>query len=291
MIIVRLFGGLGNQLFQYAAGRRLSRMHDTTLKLDVSHFQYDKLRSYELEPFSIQQEFATAEEIMELKGTAKRGLDRIAFSVGQKLRPYYHRSIFREARSGRLDPNILKTCKNVYLDGYWQSEKYFVNIKDVIRREFVVKYELDDQNREMANKIAGTESVSIHVRRGDYVSDLRTNMPVCGLDYYERCVKLISKTVSDAHFYVFSDDRDWIVENLPFDHATTFVTHNDVNKGYEDLRLMSMCKHNIIANSSFSWWGAWLNPNVNKIVLAPRKWHKDESIDTHDLLPEGWISI
>jgi len=116
-------------------------------------------------------------------------------------------------------------------------------------------------------------------------------MPVCGLDYYERCVKLISKTVSDVHFYVFSDDRDWIVENLRFDYATTFVTHNDVNKGYEDLRLMSMCKHNIIANSSFSWWGAWLNANVNKIVLAPREWHKDESIDTHDLLPEGWISI
>ena len=291
MIIVRLFGGLGNQLFQYAAGRRLSLMHDTTLKLDANHFQYHKLRSYELEPFCIQQEFATAEEIMELKGTAKRGLARIAFSVGQKVRPYYRRSIFCEARSGRLDLNILKTCRNVYLDGYWQSEKYFADIKDVIRREFVVKYEFDSQNREMANRIAETESVSIHVRRGDYVSIPETNMPLCGLDYYARCVKVISKMVPDPHFYVFSDDREWIVENLRFDYATTFVTHNDVNKGYEDLRLMSMCKHDIIANSSFSWWGAWLNPNANKVVLAPRKWHKDESIDTQDLLPESWISI
>ena len=293
MIIVRLIGGLGNQLFQYAAARRLSILHRTTLKLDITPFEYYKLHRYSLSPFRIQEVFATPEEIAEVKGTSKKRLAKRAFRWSQKLKPYYRRSIFSELHFGAFDPNIMKTPKHVYLDGYWQSEKYFVDIQDVIRRGFTVKYEQDGQSREIAEQIASTQSVSIHIRRGDYVSNPQTSRvhSVCSLDYYKQCVSLIAEKITHPHIFVFSDDPRWVTDNLRFDYPTTFVTHNDATKNYEDLRLMSMCKHNIIANSSFSWWGAWLNANPNKIVLAPRRWFNDPSRDTRDLLPDGWIKV
>jgi hypothetical protein len=293
MVIVRLIGGLGNQLFQYAAARRLSILHQTTLKLDITLLEYYKLRRYSLTPFHIQEVFATPKEIAKVKGTSKKGLAKIAFRLSQKLKPYYRRSIFSEFHFGTFDPNIMKTPKDVYLDGYWQSEKYFVDIQDVIRREFTIKVEQDRQSREIAEQIAGTQSVSIHVRRGDYVSNPETRRVhgVCNLDYYKQCISLIAEKITYPHLFVFSDDPGWVTDNLRFDYPTTFVTHNDAAKNYEDLRLMSMCKHHIIANSSFSWWGAWLNANPNKIVLAPRRWFNDPGIDTRDLLPDGWIKV
>ena len=293
MVIVKLVGGLGNQLFQYAAARRLSLLHQTVLKLDVSPFEHYKLHAYSLKPFCIQEVFATPEEIAEVKGTSKKGLAKITFRLGRKLKPYYRQPIFSESDLRPFDQNIMKTPKHMYLDGYWQSEKYFVDIQDIIRREFTVKYEQDCQSREIANSITSTQSVSIHVRRGDYVSNSETRRVhgVCNLDYYKQCVSLITGKITSPHFFVFSDDPGWVVENLRLDYPTSFVTHNDATKNYEDLRLMSMCKHNIIANSSFSWWGAWLNANPNKMVLTPQRWFNDPSIDTRDLLPDGWIKV
>jgi hypothetical protein len=293
MVIVKLVGGLGNQLFQYAAARRLSLFHQTTLKLDVTRFEFYESRRYSLEPFNIQQVFATWEEIAELGGTCKQRLARIVFRLNQKFKPYSRRSVFSESRLEPFNPDILKTPRHVYLDGYWQSEKYFVDIQDIIRREFVVQYEQDRTSREVAEKIASTQSVSIHVRRGDYVSVPKTRRVhgVCSLDYYKRCVSLIAESNIAPHFFVFSDDPHWVTDNLHFNYPTTFVTHNDADRDYEDLRLMSMCQHNIIANSSFSWWGAWLNANPNKIVLAPGRWFNESSLDTRDLLPDGWIKV
>lgn len=293
MVIVRLIGGLGNQLFQYAAARRLSILHQTTLKLDISAFEHYELRRYSLGSFRIQEVFATPEEIAEVKGTSKKGLAKIAFRLIRKLQPYYRRPVFRQPRLRPFDPNIMKTPKHVYLDGYWQSEKYFVGIQDVIRREFTVKVEQDSQSRKIAEQIASAQSVSIHVRRGDYISNPRVSQVhgVCGLDYYKRCGQLIADTLGPSHFFVFSDDTDWVTQNLHLDYPTTLVTHNDATKDHEDLWLMSMCQHNIIANSSFGWWGAWLNVNPSKIVLAPRRWFNDPSLDTRDLLPDGWIKV
>jgi len=293
MIIAKLIGGLGNQLFQYAAARRLSLLHRTTLKLDISHFDHYKLHAYALKHFSIQEKFARPEEIAELKGSMKKGLAKTVFDMSQKLKPYYRRSIFREPHLRPFDLNILKTPRDVYLDGYWQSEKYFAPIQDVIRREFIVKYEPDPKTLEIAERIAKTESVSVHVRRGDYISIPEHNLVhgTCRLEYYDRCVSLIREKVTNPYFFVFSDDPRWVKGNLRFGYPTTFVTHNDSSKNYEDLRLMSRCKHNIIANSSFSWWGAWLNANPNKIVLAPSQWFNQFSADTRDLLPDSWIKV
>ncbi len=293
VVIVRFVGGLGNQMFQYAAGRRLSLLHQVPLKLDIGAFEHDELRRYSLSPFRIQEEFATPEDIEKVKGTSKRGLARIIFRLSQKLKPYYKRSIFAESTLSPFDPNIMETPKHVYLDGYWQSESYFIDIQEVIRREFAVKYEQDRQSREIAEQIANTQSVSIHVRRGDYVSNPKTRRVhgVCNLDYYRKCISLITEKITSPHFFVFSDDPGWVVENLRLDYPATLITHNDATRDYEDLRLMSMCKHNIIANSSFSWWGAWLNANPDKIVLAPRRWFNDSSLDTRDLLPEDWIKV
>lgn len=290
---MKLVGGLGNQLFQYAAARRLSIFHQTALKLDVTPFECCESRRYSLEPFDIQQVFATWKEITELRGTSKRRLVRIVFRLNRKLKPYSRRSVFSESHLEPFNPNILKTPRHVYLDGYWQSEKYFVDIQDIIRREFVVQYEQDRQSREVAEKIASTQSVSVHVRRGDYVSVQKTRRihGVCSLAYYKQCVSLIAERITAPHFFVFSDDPHWVINNLHFNYPTTFVTHNDAARNYEDLRLMSMCQHNIIANSSFSWWGAWLNVNPNKMVLAPRRWFNVPSFDTRDLLPGGWIKV
>lgn len=289
-IIARLHGGLGNQLFQYAAARRLSLFHGTELKLDPSHFVH---RSYSLHPFSIQENFATLEEVTCTKGERRQGLHGYVLKLKERSKPYYHRSIFSERYLRPYDPNILKTQKDVYLDGYWQSEKYFQDISDVIRREFTVRFPFDSLNKKIAEEIKQCESVSVHVRRGDYVTSAAKNRfhGTCSLDYYATCVRLVAEEVKDPHFFVFSDDPQWVTENIHFNYPTRYVTHNDATKHYEDLRLMMLCKHNVIANSSFSWWGAWLNSNPDKIVLAPSKWFNEAALDTRDLLPDSWVKI
>lgn len=295
MVIVKLSGGLGNQLFQYAAARRLSVFHQTILKLDVTLFEHYKLRNYCLSPFSILENFATSQEIAEVKGISGRRLSKFPFRFLQRLVRSHRSPIFCEPLVRPFDPNILKTPKDIYLDGYWQSEKYFVDIQDIIRREFTIKYAQDRQSQRVAEQIASTQSVSVHVRRSDYVSDFETNRThgFCSPDYYKQCVSLITGRITDPHFFVFSDEPSWTTKNLRLGYPTTFVTHNDEDKACEDLRLISMCKHNIVANSSFSWWGAWLNPNPDKIVLSPKKWFNDPGpdADASDVIPPRWIQV
>jgi hypothetical protein len=293
MVIVRLNGGLGNQLFQYAAGRRLSIFHRTPIKLDVRTFDYHKLRHYSLAAFRIKEACATPSEIAEARGNSP---EKPASSILQLMRRFKKRrrwSVVREAYLGPYNPGILNTNRDVYLDGYWQSEKYFKDVEDVIRSEFTVQNESSPENESIASQILNTDSVSIHVRRADYVLDPATHEThgVCGLEYYQECIHLINERVAHPYFFVFSDDLDWCRENLRFDHSIIFVTHQCAVGEHEDLRLMSLCKHNIIANSSFSWWGAWLNTNKEKIVMSPRRWFKDQKYDTSDLIPEGWMRI
>ncbi len=290
---MKLIGGLGNQLFQYAAARSLAKLHRTTLKLDITAFEHYKLHKYSLNPFRIREEFASIEEIAKIKGSSASGLAKIALRMNRKFNPYYRESIFSETDLRPFDPRIVKTPKHVYLDGYWQSEKYFVDVQEIIRREFTVKCEPDPESRRIADKIAGTQSVNIHVRRGDYVSDARTNQVhgTCSLDYYKRCVNCIVGKVPSPHFFVFSDDPSWVAQNLRLEHPTTFVSHNDASKNYEDLQLMSMCKHHIIANSSFSWWGAWLCTSPGKVVFAPQQWLNRPEYETCDLIPAEWYRM
>jgi hypothetical protein len=293
MIIVKLFGGLGNQLFQYATGRSLASHHNTALKLDIHGITGSKSRPYSLDSFRIAQDFASKKEVARLKGYDKPALSRWYFWFTQKMRPHYRRTIFCEPYLRPFDPNIFETKSQLYVEGYWQSERYFLEIQDVIRREFTVKTEPDRVNIELGEKIRSTDSVSIHVRRGDYVSTPEAYRVhgTCEPDYYARCVEILSKWVSKPHFFVFSDDKVWSTNNLKFIGANvTHITHN-IGRDSEDLRLMSMCKHNIIANSSFSWWGAWLNSNPKKVVLAPKRWFNEATYDTRDLIPASWTKV
>ena len=192
-----------------------------------------------------------------------------------------------------FDNQILNSPNNILLDGYWQSEKYFADITDILRREFVVRYQQDTQSQKVANQIKSTESISLHVRRTDYVQNTLTNQihGTCDQDYYDRAVSYIGERVINPHFFIFSDEPEWARSNLKLRFPMTIVDCNDASRNYEDLRLMSMCRHNIIANSSFSWWAAWLNPNSNKIVIAPQKWFNDDTRNTKDLIPDQWIKL
>ena len=294
MIIVRLIGGLGNQMFQYALGRKISLMNNVELKIDISEYRSDKLRSYQLDKFNIIENIATDKEIepflqsnIELN---RRQLRKLHNLIGL-FSPYYKRIYVRE-RSNLFDSNILKITDNAYLAGYWASYKYFADIGDLLRKDFTLKEDIDQMNAEFAHAIVGTESVSIHFRRGDYVTNPHTNAyhGTCSLDYYQRAVKDISKYVSDPHFFVFSDDPKWVQQNFFIPYPHTFVTINGPDEPHKDLRLMSMCRHHITANSSFSWWGAGLCTNKDKKVYSPDKWF-NVHYDLRDTLPESWKRI
>jgi hypothetical protein len=292
MIIVRLIGGLGNQLFQYAIGRNLSIKTGMELKLDISGFEAYKLHAYSLGHFNIQEKIATKDEIAKLS--------RYAAHKGKIwwLRNYLFADptiYIKEKRDleFQYDPTIMDAHGAVYLDGYWQNEKYFKDIEKILRQEFSVEEALAGQDKVIAESMAGTNAVSVHIRRGDYVTSAKTNAVhgTCDPDYYRRAAKLIAEKSPHPHFFVFSDDHEWVKNNIIFDNPTTYVAHNDASRNYQDLRLMSLCRHNIIANSSFSWWGAWLNANPGKIVIAPKQWVADQTRDAGDLIPQTWIKI
>jgi hypothetical protein len=290
MIIVKLSGGLGNQLFQYAVGRHLAHLHGTTLKFDVSGFQDGGKRQYALGHFRMTAEFASQEEVHALTeyrpGAVKRVVDR--FLPRSSRRAGTH---VCEGKSFRFNPRILTLPDNLYMDGYWQNEKYFRDVPDIIRQEVAVKDPLAGRNRDLAEVIASVNSVSLHIRRGDYVSDPKTRQSHgnCSLDYYMHCVQELAGAVDQPHYFVFSDEPQWACANLELDAPVTIVDHNSTIQAYEDLRLMRHCRHHIIANSSFSWWGAWLNPRPDKTVYAPKKWFAHDKWDFQDVVPSGWL--
>jgi hypothetical protein len=279
-----MIGGLGNQLFQYAAGRRVAQKNGVPLKIDISPFSKYTLHKFGLHPFNISAGIATPDEIASVANVWQR--------VSSLYKPYYLRPIVKE-QFFHFDPNILNLSGDVYLDGFWQSEKYFKDIEGLIHNELAIKIKPDAGNIKIANEIANSNAISLHVRRGDYVNNSKTNEVhgTCSLEYYGEATEIIARQIPNPHFFIFSDDPDWVQKNLIIDYATTYVTNNDADKNYEDLRLMSFCQHHIIANSSFSWWGAWLNPSSEKIVVAPKKWFGITERNSQDLIPEGWIIL
>lgn len=295
MIITKLIGGLGNQMFQYAVGRRAAYINKTLFKLDVSGFKKQEdmtKREYFLGCFNISESFANEKEVKKLKTVGKSKLSRYFLKFISFFTLYNKRSHIAE-KHFYFDPNILKVREDTYLEGYWASERYFKDIENIIRHDFTFKVKPDSENKKLIKKIENSMSVSIHVRRGDYVSVRKTQEchGVCNLDYYKKAIKLITAKVKKPHFFIFSDDPEWVKQNLKLSYPNTVVDHNFQKKDYEDLRLMSLCKHNIIANSSFSWWGAWLNQNKNKVIIAPRRWFNNVLINTKDLVPQFWIKI
>lgn len=291
MIIVRLIGGIGNQMFQYAVGRALSCKNKDELKLDVSCFVYERFRKYDLGALNISENFATAEEATELKfgkPALLRKLKRKISGDARKPAPSYVKE-----EHFYYDPRILQLKGNLYLEGYWQSEKYFADIGDIIRNDFSFKECSAGRNLEIAQLIEKSESVAVHVRRGDYITDKAAIeiLGACSSQYYNAAMDMMIEDISNPHFFIFSDDIAWAKHNLSAAPDISFVSNEAGSNEYDDLRLMSLCKHIIIANSSFSWWGAWLNRNPGKKVIAPARWFEAPDYDTRDLCPESWQRI
>jgi hypothetical protein len=292
MIISQIIGGLGNQMFQYAAGRALSLGRGQSLRLDISGFAgYGLHQGFELQRvFNCSTEIAAEPDVRNILGwpflsSIRRVVARPGMAAfrrdGFVVEPHFH-----------YWPEMNHVPQDCYLVGYWQSEKYFQTHTSEIRADFTFKPPLLDRNAKLAEQIDQVNAVSLHVRRGDYVDNAKTNAThgVCSLDYYRAAIQHVSDRIIRPYFFIFSDDIAWVKDNLKIDMPCQYVDHNQGEESFNDMHLMSLCQHHIIANSSFSWWGAWLNPNANKIILAPKKWFANKN-NVKDLFPQGWVTL
>jgi hypothetical protein len=293
MIIVRMMGGLANQMFQYAAGRNLAEKHGTDLYLDLREYddqpKENTPRHYDLGCFPILASAAGAKELAMIAGDGEGA----HFKNKLFKRVRLDESVARiDEKSPSLQANVLRAGDNVYLVGYWQNQEYFYDIRDKLINEFTPKNAPNKKSQEVLDCIKQSNSVSIHVRRGDYVSNPNAKIfhGLATVDYYMACAKYLKSKDKNITFFVFSDDLEWCKNNLDLGKESIFVDANsDGGHDYEDMRLMSHCKHNIIANSSFSWWGAWLNTNPSKIVCAPKTWFLDYKANQEtEIVPSDW---
>jgi hypothetical protein len=292
MVIIRILGGLGNQMFQYAAGRALSRSVEQPLLLDLRGFEgYALHQGFELgRIFATPMNAASAGDVIKMLGwrapdLVRKVLKRTQSSVlrGEHLAIEPHFKYWDGVRTGGAPR---------YLMGYWQSEMYFKDYAETIRSDFRFRTPLDNTSCEIEKRILTTDAISLHVRRGDYLTHAATAkiLSACSLDYYNAAMNYISERVRTPHFFVFSDDMEWVKSNLSIPFNKTYVEHNQGAASYRDMQLMHKCRHHVIANSSFSWWGAWLNPSPEKLVIAPKAWFCDGRDDT-DLIPDGWVRL
>ena len=280
MIIIKIKGGLGNQLFQYAVGRALAIHHRLPLKLDLTIFKTYKLHRYLLDQFAIQADIATEDEIIKLKGR-----NNVLFSALRKAGLVKRKSYLKEKRSSYFDASVFKK-DDVYLDGYWQNELYFSDIREELLRDLTSISSMSELGVVYMEGIKNSNSVSLHVRRGNYLN--LKNFNVLDINYYMKAVEYIRKNVEKPTFYIFSDDLEWCKNSLGFLDNCIFV--DSTKTEIDDLELMSYCKHNIIANSSFSWWGAWLNQNCKKTVIAPKGWLLNDPGSSNVILSD-WVKM
>ena len=281
MIIICLSGGLGNQMFQYALYLYLKQKGNQVKIDDVTEYINEKKRQIQLDIFQCSYIKASKEEICHWTDSYMDFPSRIRRKLfGRKTK------LYRDL--GEFDNQVLELT-NAYLYGWWQSEKYFKEIEKEIRQTFRFSdINYGEKNTEYLEKIRMNESVGVHVRRGDYLDADELYGGICTDDYYEKAMEVIKSQYPDSHFYIFTNDVLWAKEYMVGEHITV-VEGNDELHGYYDMFLMSQCKHNIIANSSFSWWAAWLNENPNKLVIAPSRWMNGR--ESKDIYWDGMILI
>lgn len=295
--IVKLVGGLGNQMFQYAFAYALAKSFNINITLDMTWFEAVKNhenvtpRAFELDVFNINYEVATKEDLQKVIPTPHRKKPQRflwKFFGNEKYKPAGNTYI--QCSSYHFDKDLFVYPDYIYYDGYFQNEKYFKPVRKELLQCFRSNIALDEKNQQMLDKIIAENSISIHVRRGDYVTLECANdfHGTCSLEYYQKAIEYITKRVKNPHFFLFSDDIEWTIKNLKIEYPFTVVDFNQ-GKGWLDLNLMKSCKHNILANSSFSWWGAWLNENPNKIVIAPKKWTTQRTKGS--IMPKEWIKL
>ncbi len=289
MIVMNIIGGLGNQMFQYATGLSIARQLGTDLKLDVFDYKNYDLHRYQLGIFQIEPQYATRDDVSRMIFSFLDVPQRIYYRLtGGRRRPhgsYYHETVHPDAFFEIMDAK----ADDAYMYGYWQNEKHFIDISEDIFEAFTLRDPLSEKAFEWKSRIESNNSVSMHVRRGDYISnpDAAKVFSQCDETYYRSAVEHISQFMDDPHFFVFSDDLEWVEAN--FGWLTNKTPVEGVPEAYEEMALMSTCDHNIIANSSFSWWGAWLNQNPDKIVIAPKEWYKEK--DGSKKVPQTWIRL
>lgn len=270
MIIINLTGGLGNQMFQYAFGKAIAIKHKTDLKLHFTNALFNIQRSYELNVFNISASMATEKDLQKFGVIQNRVVNRLLYLFDERYGIQFNKHIVTQRYPYIFNSKYLVIKNNSYIQGYWADERYFKGVENILRKEFTPRKKLDEKNQNILKQIQNTVSVSIHVRRGDYITN-KINIPkFIGLNYYINSINKIKNKVSKPVFFVFSDDIPWCKQNLnSLMNNVYYIDHNKGKDSYKDLLLMSACKHNIIANSSFSWWGGWLNINDNKIVIKP----------------------
>lgn len=287
-IIIKLQGGLGNQFFQYAIGRNLSLTSGHPVKYDTSWFATQMSRKYTLNQWNTKVDLASPEEVHALKKYqkihGKLSFLNIFFSSDD--------SVYIKEKDTNFDPRILTIQPPAYLDGYWQSEKYFLESESEIRSDFTFKNTLSGANQQLLNTLHSQTTVALHVRRGDYVNT-RMGATVLGaldISYYQAAIRKIKEQAKNPMFVLFSDDIQWALDNIQFPSEPMITDSKTENKDIEDFQIMSKCTHHIIANSSFSWWAAWLARTPPQMVIAPKNWFRI-GYSTHDLLPERWIQL
>jgi hypothetical protein len=285
MIYTRIRGGLGNQLFQYSAARTLADYLNVSLGLDTR--EYDETSPYgmSLNHFNIRANLNPPGLIKHKKdGKLAYIFDHIK---GNQKKTYKEPFLM-------FDNNLLSKSDGTYLKGYWQSEKYFFQNKKSILNDMNFIHKPNEFNIKNLKEIKKSTSISLHIRRGDYLSNKSYNSRhgICNLSYYINAVEYFKKHLGENFkVFAFSDDPDWVRENLKLSVKIKFINNNSSENSFEDLRLMLNCDHNIIANSSFSWWGAWLNKNPDKIVIAPKKWYANQQSQNPDIIPSSWLTF
>ena len=301
MIITKLISGLGNQLFEYAIGRQLAITKNVHLKLDVSFFEGQSFRSYKLDHYNIEAKIATNSDLDPFRKEMNRYqklhqqtsfFAKVYRNLEPVFYPKYTKNYFKEHIWWILEPDVFNTPANVYVDGYWQHYKYFENMQPQIFEELTLK-ERPHAKAEtwLADITKDASSVPVHVRRGDYVTDVNANylMGVLPVIYYQQAISYIKQKVSNPSFYFFSDDLEWVKDNIQTDAPAYYM---EGNADYVDLDLMRQCSHQIIANSTFSWWGAFLNRNPDKVVIAPEKWSAREDVNKNIHLQfPSWVKL
>jgi hypothetical protein len=288
MLFVKIHYGLGNQLFQYALARSLSLKKGTAFSLDLTFFDEfsndEHPRVYQLNHFNLEAPAASPEQLSPYLHPPL--LKKKWRSVTSRVLPYYKRKVVYEAKLD-FDEHIWEVEDNSFLFGFWQDERYFSAIGDTLRKDLTFKTGPAPRDKEYLREIGRTESVCLHIRRGDFLTDpfIVNVMGMCDMDYYHTAVDRIAQRVAAPVFYIFSDDPQWVRDNFRIDHPMIVVDHNSQLEAFQDLRLMSACKHHVISNSTFSWWGAWLSAYEEKIVFVPRVWRaKGPNMFT----PKGW---
>ncbi|MBO4699780.1 alpha-1,2-fucosyltransferase [bacterium] len=289
MIVVKMMGGLGNQMFQYAFGRALETNLQRKVFYDKSWFCQNFInvtpRNFELETFGLSLNYIDP--------------TRLFFRSNQ----HSWFKILRQKIKGKIICNKiyeqffsfeqLTTKSSLYLEGYWQNPKYFEGIREIILKDFSFLELKNPEDRNLLNQISTCESVAVHIRRGDYANNPTTNQyhGTCSIKYYQEAAEYIVSKIPNAKFFLFTDDPDFVKANFDFLPTKTLVSDKQRSE-IDDLNLMHLCKHCIIANSSFSWWGAWLSQNPEKIVIAPEKWYKNEEANEQcKIVPKDWIKI